>query len=146
MRIVVDTNVVVSAVLFPGGFPERVFRMVIEGRAELVTSRPLLAELGRVLGDKFGWQVDKVEMLVSQLARLGRLVDPTEAVADITTDPADNRVLEAAVAGDAATIVSGDHHLLDLGTWRGIAILAPADFVRRASGGVGPGATPSGGR
>lgn len=95
-------------------------------------------------GDRFGWQVEKVETLVSQLARLGRVVDPMETVADITADPADNRVLEATVAGDAATIVSGDHHLLDLGTWRGIAILAPADFVRRASGGVRPGADPSG--
>ncbi|MGH3082249.1 MAG: putative toxin-antitoxin system toxin component, PIN family, partial [Gaiellaceae bacterium] len=49
MRIVADTNVLVSALIFPGGPPEAVYRLVLEERLGLVTSRPLLAELGRVL-------------------------------------------------------------------------------------------------
>ena len=49
MRVVADTNVLVSALIFPGGAPEAVYRLALEGGIELVTSRPLLAELGRVL-------------------------------------------------------------------------------------------------
>ena len=55
MRVVADTNVLVSALIFPGGSPEAVYRLVLERRIELVSSRPLLAELARVLTDKFGW-------------------------------------------------------------------------------------------
>ncbi len=51
VRAVLDTNILMSAFVFPGGAPEAVYRDELEGRLELVTTPPLLAELGRVLGD-----------------------------------------------------------------------------------------------
>ncbi|HVS47616.1 MAG TPA: putative toxin-antitoxin system toxin component, PIN family [Candidatus Dormibacteraeota bacterium] len=130
MRVVLDTNVLVSALVFPGGNPELVYRLVLEERIELVTSRTLLAELGSVLATKFGWESARVEQAIGQLARVGIVVEPTTTVAEIVADDADNRVLEAAAAGNAATIVSGDRHLLALGEWQQIPIQTPADFVK----------------
>jgi putative PIN family toxin of toxin-antitoxin system len=129
LRVVADTNVLVSALIFPGGPPEAFYRLALEGRVNLVTSRPLLTELGRVLTQKFGWEPELAEPAVGQLIRLAEVVDPDEAISDIEADPADNRVLEAAAAGNAAVIVSGDQHLLELGSWRGVPIQSPSMFV-----------------
>ncbi len=129
MRIVADTNILVSALIFPGGSPEAVYRLVLEERIELVTSRPLLAELGRVLTLKFGWQPARAEEAVEQLVRVAQIVDPREVLSVVDADPADNRVLEAAVEGEVDAIVSGDSHLLGLVEWRGIAIRSPSAFL-----------------
>lgn len=128
MRVVLDTNVLVSAFVFPGGPPEAVYRQVLSGETTMVVSRPLLAELGRVLVEKFDWDPAHAEEVVAQLIRLGELVEPGETIADIDDDPDDNRVLEAAAEGAADVIVSGDRHLLALGSWRDIPILKPAEF------------------
>ena len=131
MKIVADTNVLVSALIFPGGAPEAAYRLALEGRIELGTSSPLLTELGRVLTEKFGWDAQRAESVVEQLLRVAELVEPTEVVAEIDADPADDRVLEAALAAGAEAIVSGDRHLLALGSWRGIRVVSPAAFERR---------------
>lgn len=134
MRIVADTNVLVSALIFPGGPPEAVYRLVLERRVELVTSRPLLAELGRVLMEKFGWEAPRAEDAIEQLVRLARIVDPSDQLSVIDADPADNRVLEAAAEGAVEAIVSGDSHLLALQAWREIAVRSPSAFLEELRG------------
>ena len=129
MRVVLDTNILVSAFIFPGGPPEAAYRLALEGRVELVTSRPLLVELGRVLTEKFGWESGRADEVVTQVARLGHVVRPTETVSEISADPSDHRVLEAAAEGGAEVIVSGDRHLLRLGTWRAVRIEPAATFL-----------------
>jgi uncharacterized protein len=131
VRIVADTNVLVSALIFPGGPPEAVFRLVLESRVELVTSRPLLAELGRVLTQKFGWQPSRAEEAVAQLVRVARIVEPRHRLTVVVPDPHDDRVLEAAIEGEVDVVVSGDSHLLDLETWRGIATQSPSTFLAK---------------
>ncbi len=130
MRIVLDTNVLISAFVFPGGTPEIVYRLVLEGKVALITSRVLLAEFARVLTRKFGWDAVRTEAAVAQLVRLATVVEPFKSVHEIVADPADDRVLEAAAAGNAEIIVSGDRHLLNLGSWRGIQIATPAAFLQ----------------
>lgn len=129
MRVVLDTNILISALIFPGGAPEALYRLVLEERIELVTSRPLLAELGRILTDKFGWDPGRAEEAVAQVARIGAVVEPTERIRLIEEDPADDRVLEAASEGRAEVIVSGDRHLLRLGSWRQIRIRKASAFL-----------------
>jgi len=131
MKAILDTNVLISAYVFPGGKPEAVYRLALEGRLEIGTSRTLLAELGRVLGQKFGWIPDRVEAAVAQMTRIAAVIEPSEVVHVVRADPADDRVLEAARAFDADVIVSGDRHLLDLGTWNEIEIISPAEFIAR---------------
>lgn len=130
MRVVLDTNILVSALIFPGGPPETAYRLALEGKVELVTSRPLLLELGRVLEQKFGWEATRAEEAVAQLTRLADVVQPTESVSEITADPSDDRVLEAAAEGRAEVIVSGDRHLLRIGVWRTVRIRTATDFLR----------------
>jgi putative PIN family toxin of toxin-antitoxin system len=131
MRAILDTNVLISAYVFPGGKPEAVYRLALEGRLEIGTSQTLLAEFGRVLGQKFGWIPDRVEEAVAQMTRIAAVVEPIEVVQVIRADPADDRVLEAARAFDADVIVSGDRHLLGLRTWSEIDVLSPAEFIAR---------------
>ena len=129
MRAVLDTNVLISAFNFPGGTPEDVYRLGLDGRVELATSTPLLAEFSRILIDKFGWSPAKAEDAVAQVARVSTVVAPKEHVTVIHADPDDDRVLEAAQEAAADVIVSGDKHLLRLGSWRDIRIVRPAEFI-----------------
>jgi putative PIN family toxin of toxin-antitoxin system len=135
VRGVLDTNILISAFVFPGGPPEDVFRTALEGRIELVSSPPLLAEFGRVLESKFGWEPSIAEEAVAQVARVSTLVRPKDVVNEIADDPEDDRVLEAALEAHADVIVSGDRHLLALRKWRGIKVEKSASFLRRLARG-----------
>lgn len=131
MKVVLDTNVLVSALVFPGGLPEQVYGLALEGEIDLVTSSPLLIELARVLAVKFGWARSRIDRALTQALRVAELVEPTATINEVRADPADNRVLEAAAEGKADVIVSGDRHLLRLKAWRSISIESPAAFIAR---------------
>jgi len=129
VRAVFDTNVLISAFVFPGGAPESAYRAALTGKISLVTSPALLAELGRVLTDKFGWEDRMVEAAISQVSRIGTVVRPRSDLSVIDQDPDDDRVLEAARDGSANVIVSGDRHLLRLGVWQDIRIVRVAEVL-----------------
>jgi putative PIN family toxin of toxin-antitoxin system len=131
VKVVLDTNVLVSALVFPGGLPEQVYGLALEGEIDLVTSSPLLIELARVLAVKFGWARSRIDRALTQALRVAELVEPTATINEVRADPADNRVLEAAAEGKADVIVSGDRHLLRLKAWRSISIESPAAFIAR---------------
>jgi len=129
-RAVLDTNVIVSGFGWPGT-PARVLDAVLDGRIALVTSPPLLAELRRVLAyPKLANVIADSASLVDLVEGASVLVTPTVTL-NVVTDQSDNRVLEAAVEGAVDCIVSGDDHLLELGSFRGIAIVSAADFAAR---------------
>jgi len=129
MNIVVDTNVIVSALVF-GGLPRRVFETVESGRCEFFYSAEIESETRRVLRDKFGWDEDRLERYLPTLWNLGERVTPRRRVNAVKEDPDDNRIVECALAAGADTIVSGDGHLLRLGGFGGISILNPREFLR----------------
>jgi putative PIN family toxin of toxin-antitoxin system len=131
LKAVFDTNILISAFVFPGGVPEALYRAALERRITLITSPPLLAEFGRVLVEKFGWDPVRSEDAVAQVARIGEVVRPAETVEVVAEDPADDRVLEAAAAGHANLIVSGDRHLLNLKAWQGVEIVKAAALQER---------------
>jgi putative PIN family toxin of toxin-antitoxin system len=131
MRAVVDTNVFVSALLVDVGTPAAVLRSWRRGEFDVVTSPELMAELRTVLDRP----ARSTRLRNSPLELLLRLevaafeVHPGERIEVIADDPSDNRLLEAGVAGDADFIVSGDGHLLSLGSYGGVAIVTPARFA-----------------
>ena len=129
MSVVLDTNILISAFVFPGGVPEAVFRMAVEEEIDLATSPPLLAEFARVLSEKFEWDPSRVAEALAQLAETALMVRPQERVRVVNEDPADDRVLEAAAAGGAEVIVPGDLDLLRLRSWREIRIVKAAVFL-----------------
>lgn len=127
-RVVLDTNVIVSGIGW-GGAPAAILDAVSDGQLVLVTSASLLAELRRVLEyPKLAKVIRGGAQLADLVAASGVVVAPTLTLA-VVHDETDNRVLEAAIEGAADYIVSGDTDLLDLGSFRGIPILAPAEFA-----------------
>ena len=128
IRIVLDTNVYISALLF-GGKPADVILLARDREGIFIYSSPyILEEVRKVLSEKFNWPEDKARELHDLLATRARLVDAQERIFDIQDD-ADNRVLECAVSSRAHYIVSGDKHLLDLKEFRSISIIKPAEFL-----------------
>jgi putative PIN family toxin of toxin-antitoxin system len=129
IRIVLDTNVLISALLF-GGNPQAVLEKAIMGQIGLALSRDILNELEGVLcGKKFGFPFEIAQGIVRELEAIGELVAPTRKIAVVKVDPYDNMILECAVEANADYVVSGDNHLLELKRFEGIPILSPAQFI-----------------
>lgn len=120
-RILLDTNVLVSAFGF-GGRPRALLDDAIDGAHDLVTSPALLAELAKTLSRVLGMDDAHMRETIDLLIRIADIVEPTERLA-VCRDPADDRVLECAVAGDVEMIVTGDEDLLCLEEYDGIRIV-----------------------
>jgi len=129
-RIVLDTNVLISAILF-GGKPRRVLDLVISGSVDCTLSTGILDELKDVLQrPRFGFSADVCFHIIEELHGACDIISPSVSVDVIRSDPDDNRILECAVEAQAHFIVSGDPHLLDLGKFEKIRILSPADYLK----------------
>ena len=134
IKVVADTNVYISAILF-GGNPEEVLTLARRGEIRLFISPDIFAEVTRVLRKRFQWNNAQIVSLEQALRGLTELVIPKERVAWIDADEADNRILECAIEAGADVIVSGDaRHLLPLKEFRGIKILSPAAFITAGKG------------
>jgi putative PIN family toxin of toxin-antitoxin system len=127
---VFDTNVLVSALVFPGGQGEAALHRIIEERNELVLSRPILDELLGVLARKFSRDAEELAHAAVFVGELGTMVKPGRRLKVLKDDP-DNRVLECAIAGHADAIVTGDRALLALGGYRGIRIVSLRDYLAK---------------
>jgi len=131
LRVVLDSNVIISGFLF-GGPPERLLKMSMGESMQCFTSLAILDEVRDVLcRPKFDLSPDQVLLLMEELHRLCKIVTPSVKVKEIVEDPDDDVILACALAARADLIVSGDHHLLKLGRWMGMDILNPADAVQR---------------
>jgi putative PIN family toxin of toxin-antitoxin system len=134
MQVVLDTNVLISAVISSRGAPAQILRLWEEERFDLLVSPSILEELERVIRypriqQRYNLPETEVARFL-QLIRIGAvLVEPKIEIMAIAADPSDNRCLECAVEGGASYIISGDQHLLELEEFEGIVILAPAVFV-----------------
>ena len=130
MRVVFDTNVIVSAALLAGSVPRKAFDKALDD-GRIVISVPLLLELAEVFGrkklDKYVLEEERMRFLVA-LLKESELVEITEAVTDCR-DVKDNKFLELAVSGRADCIVSGDNDLLILNPFRGVPIVTPREFL-----------------
>jgi putative PIN family toxin of toxin-antitoxin system len=132
MKVVLDTNVVVSAVLIRGGNESHVLAAWRGGVFDLILSPQLLEELGRVLSypkiRDARWMTEaEVVELVQILAEESILV-PGHLSVTASRDPADDKFLAAAVEADADYLVTGDKDLLTLKTYRHVKIVTPAVF------------------
>ena len=132
LRVVLDSNVYISAFLF-GGKPAGVVRLALRGSILVYTSIPILDEVCDVLRrPKFGLSSSQAFTLIEEIHSLCRIVSSEGPVMAVKEDPDDNKILECALAAGAEVIVSGDSHLLHLKQWRGIKILTPAELLRKA--------------
>ena len=133
MKVVLDTNTIVSAIGWDGP-PRRVLLALRDGAHALLISPGLLDELTKVLRYAKLRPIAAHPLLPVVLKWLHRpehLVIPQERFSVIRADPSDNLVLETAVAGRAGAIVSGDRDLLALKHFRGIPIVTASEFATR---------------
>jgi len=130
MRVVFDSNVLVSALALPGGRADQAVQAVLDGRVILLLSKPIVGEVLGVLGRKFSRDTEELSRLAVFLADLAELVAPARRLRVLADDP-DNRVLECALTGGAELIVTGDRAMLELGEFAGIAIVTLREFLRR---------------
>lgn len=135
MRLVADTNTVISGLLWNGP-PARLIDAAVERRVMLFSSLPLLVELEGVLTrDKFKRQLAKRGVSVGEIfegyAALVEIVTPALMAPVIASDPDDDVVLATAIAAKADFIVSGDAHLLDLQSHARIQVVTAADLLRQ---------------
>ena len=130
MRIVLDTNTVISSLLWFGN-PRQILDLAEEGTVTICTSPDLLDELEKVLArPKFTERFAAVGTSVEEV--LDRFIELTEVVEKVTVvlaDPDDDAVISCALAAGADCIVSGDEHLLSLKSYGGIEILSAAQFL-----------------
>ena len=130
MRVVFDTNILVSALVFPGGQADKALACILGGRDRLLVSKAILDELLGVLARKFSRDREELARVGVWLDEIAEWVRPVNRLRILADDP-DNRVLECAVAGGAAVLVTGDHALLRLGSFEGIAIVTIREYLSR---------------
>jgi len=134
MRVVLDANVFVSALISAKGAPAKLIACWQDERFDVVVSPAILQELDRTLhyprlGERYHLREQDIQRFLRLLRRQAIEVVRSKELVVIKRDPADNRYLECAIAGSASVIVTGDQHLLDLGEYEGVQILTPAGVL-----------------
>jgi putative PIN family toxin of toxin-antitoxin system len=131
LKVVLDTNVLISAILF-GGKPRQILEKAIRGEIRLCLSEPILEELKGVLQrSKFDYSPEMIQFILTELTGIADVVNPSEMIDLVLEDPDDNRILECAVEAGANYIITGDIHLLKLSRYRNIGVLNAAAFLER---------------
>lgn len=136
MRVILDTNVFISGVLWRGN-ESAVLQMCSSGIAEVYLSSKLLREYADVLSrrkfaDRLAAAGLRPDDILAALFEFVHIVETNSTVAVVTEDPADNMVLECADSvPDLDFILSGDAHLLNLGSYKGVPIVTASEFLRR---------------
>lgn len=127
-RVVLDTNIMVSMAL--GGKVGKIYDAWRAGKFLLVVSEEIVSEYLDVLQrSKFHLRPRTIATIIARVHRKAEIVSPQEQITNIQPDPKDDRFLEAAIAGNADYIVSGDKHLLDLKVFRSIQIITGREFL-----------------
>jgi len=128
MRVVLDTNIFISALL--GGILGVIVDKWKAGKFTLIITDAIAREYLDVINrSKFNFSEDEIIATTHYLLQSAEFITPQEEITVIVMDPTDNKFLEAAVTGKVNFIVSGDSHLLELKVYQGIAIVTAREFI-----------------
>ena len=133
MKAVLDTNVLISGIIATG-VPHELLTKGFTDEFEMIVSVETLRELRRTLHkypERFGLTDDEIQEEVETIRYFATFVDPDADITAVDDDPDDDKFLEAAIAADVDYLVSGDSHLLDLGSFGGIDIIEPRTFYEQ---------------
>ncbi len=139
VRVVLDTNVVVSAYLVPTGKPAHILSLARQGKIDICLSGEILSEIKRTLLRPKLQKIHKatpqeIDRFLRAFADITDLVPGTTEVHEVDDDPDDNKILACALEGKADFVVSGDHHLTDIGSFGAIRIAKPDTFLEIMAG------------
>ena len=129
MRVILDTNVVISGVFFAGP-PYQILKAWREGKLQLITSEEILAEYRRV-GETLVLQFPAIDLwpILDMLQANAEVISVASLPEPVCDDPADDKFLACALAGKCKLIVSGDKHLLKVSGFQNIKVFTPREFV-----------------
>ncbi len=135
MRVVVDTNVIISALISPCGAPGQIIAAWHRRQIAVVMSDAMLVEVREAVHyprvrRRIPLSDEELATVLDELESATNVLDEPAHVAVLIRDPDDAIFVEAAVAGGADYIVTGDRDLLELASYEGIRIVTPADFVK----------------
>lgn len=133
MRVVLDTNILISAT-FWNGDSEKIVTMAENGEIELILSKGILDEFSAVLDykeiqDKIKNKNLEMKRSVEKISSIAKLVVPSRKLKIVKDDPDDDKILECALEGNADFIISNNWHLLSLKSFLGISIIKPNEFL-----------------
>ena len=133
MRVVLDTNVLFSAVGFPKDSPpSKILELAREGKYEAILSPFILDELVRSLRENLAWDEEGLARLRRKLRTTFSIIHPKTHLRVIKRKDSDNRILECAVAAKASVLITGDlQDLRPLGHFESIEILTPREFLHK---------------
>jgi len=135
LKVVLDTNVIVSGVITDSGAPFDIIRRWRNGEFAIVVSEPILQEIDKVLHypkikNKRRLTDQNIGNVLKQLRNYSINTPSDVNLEVVPEDPADDKFISVAVEAEADYIISGDRHLKDLNSYRGIRILSPNEFIR----------------
>lgn len=128
IRIVIDTNIYISAI-FWNGKPRELIDLGRDGKVLIFTSVDIESEIADKLRTKFKLKKDDVNRILLDFSAVTLPLRPNRKVSAVQDDPDDNKFIECAIEGRADYIVSGDAHLLNLKEFEGIKILRASEFL-----------------
>ncbi len=134
MQVVVDTNVLISAVFF-GGKPGHILEAWQQKKIELVISTDMLAEYVDVL-HRLSAKYPKVDVsqIITLITSFGLIVEARDLNEQICEDPDDDKFIAAALESSSSVIITGDMHLLDVSGYAGIEMIEPSVFIEKYLG------------
>ena len=129
MKVVVDTNVLVSGVFF-GGMPSRILEAWRDKRIDVVVSPDILEEYRRV-GEHLETQFTDVSLapFLALLVMNAEIIEPPDLPEQVSRDSDDDKFIACALAGGCHVIISGDKDLLSISGYRGVKVVAPREFL-----------------
>lgn len=128
MKVVFDTNIFISALVFPGSLAEKAIYKIIEGEDTLLISKQILQEILSVLSKKFGGDKEAIARVAVNLSEIAELVYPNIRIQALKDEP-DNRILECAVGGKADVVVTGDKKMLKLKEYEEVKIISLKEYL-----------------
>ena len=128
MKVVFDTIIFISALVFPGSVAEKAIFKIIEGEDILLISKQILKEILSVLSKKFSGDKEAISRVAVNLSEIAEMVNPTVRIRVLKDEP-DNRILECAVSGKADVVVSGDKKMLKLKEYEGVKIISLKEYL-----------------
>ena len=130
-KVVFDTNILISAFVFPEGTVRELINLSIKRKISIYVSNSIILEYCKVLDSKFNWTEEEIKENIKFISKITEIIDTDIKIDIIKEDEDDNKIIECAVAADVDAIVSRDKHLLNIKKYKNIPILKPADFLKK---------------
>ena len=128
MRVVFDTNILISSSLWYNSVAYKLLIKLIKEDTQIFTTVEILDEYAKILKRDFRYSDQETNYIISKLLSFLKIVKPIEKFYVVKEDPDDNKILECAYFSNSKFIITYDNHLLKLKEFKGIKIIKPEEF------------------